>query len=385
MAIRYMDLGGGKRLNEIVMVGTHDAGIMSDTMKDNVQTQNLNIGEQAIAGVRFFDIRVAATSVTINGVKHIEMKTFHADGAFVKNETKQRLVNPSGAPGQARMETVTRSKLKAGDWGLSLHTVLTQAYAFVNSPAGNTEFLLLKFDKCTNWTLIAEACIDILGNNLYVGGGNINRKTLAELAGRVVVLFSDKGYKEHKALHGVAHPGILKFANLAKKDETTKTKPAYLTDFAGLQYYGNFGDTAMKTTTAKKISTNSKKQVTNMSDARLVPPDAIRMMYWTTTGLMQSIKERDEEMWRPPNLKGFLEAWNAGMGASVSAHSPGFGQPNQPGVFVAQQVKTYMPNIIMIDFAHISKSTLIYNLNRVAAGQISTDQSLIGIIVKTLG
>ncbi|HEY0928984.1 MAG TPA: hypothetical protein VGE27_03600 [Gemmatimonas sp.] len=381
MAIRYMDLGGGKRVNEIVMVGTHDAGIMGQEMKDNVQTQTLNIGQQAIAGVRFFDIRVAATTINVDGVKHIQMKTFHADGMFVKNETKKRMVNPTGLPGQARMETVTRSKLKMGDWGLSLHTVLSQALAFVQSPAGNTEFLLLKFDKCTNWTLIAEACIEILGANLYQGGGNINRKTLNELAGKVVVLFSDKGYKEHKALHGVAHPGILKFANLAKADEKTKARPAYQTSYDGLQYYGNFGDTAMKTSTEKKIKTNTKKQITNMTDARLVPPDAVRMMYWTTTGLMQSIKERDDEMWRPPNLKGFLEAWNSGMGASVSAHAPPI-NPNVPNIANAQTIKIYMPNIVMVDFAHISKSTLIYELNKVAAGQLSSDQTLMAFIVK---
>lgn len=384
MAIRYMDLGGGKQLNDIVIVGTHDAGILGAGMSANVQTQNLDIGQQAAVGVRFFDIRVAATSVSVNGVKHIEMKTFHADGMFVKNETKQRMVNPSGV-GQARMETVTRSKLKAGDWGLSLQNVLTQAQAFVAAPATNTEFLILKFDKCTNWPLIAEACVDVLGANLYTGGGNINRKTLNQLAGRVVVLFSDKGYKAQRAHHGVSYPGILKFVNLAKADEDSGTKPTYQTDFEGLQYYGNFGATAMKVTTSKKISTNSKKQTNNMTESRLVPPDAMRMMYWTTTGLKQSIKERDDEMWRPPNLKGFLEAWKAGMGVSVSAHSPHFGQVNAPGIFMAQQIKTYMPNIIMIDFAEISKSTLIYNLNRVAAGEISSDQSFIGLLVSTLG
>ena len=382
MAIRYMDLGGGKRLNEIVIVGTHDAGITSG--KSNVKTQTLDIAGQAAAGVRFFDVRVAATSVTVNGVKHIEMKTFHADGMFVKNETKQRMVNPSGLPNQARMETVTRSKLKAGDWGLSLDTVLTQARDFVTTPATSSEFLILKFDKCTNWPLIAEACISVLGPTLYTGGGNINRKTLNELAGHVVVLFSPAGHRAHLyAEHGLANPGILKFANLAKADDDG-ARQAYNTTYDGLQYFGNFGDTAMKTTTAKKISTNTKKQVSHMTEARLVPPDAIRMMYWTTTGLNQSIKERDTEMWRPPHLRGFLEAWNAGMGASVSAHAPPVVH-GQPHIATATQIKVYMPNIIMIDFAERSKTTLIYNLNRVAAGEISTDESYMGILIQAMG
>jgi hypothetical protein len=186
------------------------------------------------------------------------------------------------------------------------------------------------------------------------------------------------------AEHGVVHPGILSFANLAKKDKKTKTAPTYQTNYNGLQYYGNFGATAMKTTRSKKISTNSSKQLKNMSASHLVPPDAIRMMYWTTTGLKESIADRDAEMWRPPNLRGFLEAWNAGMGASVSAHANFIGAGMHGGV-VGHQIKTFMPNIIMIDFAELSKTTLIYNLNHVAAGQISADQSFIGLLVNNLG
>jgi hypothetical protein len=264
--------------------------------------------------------------------------------------------------------------------------VLSQAQAFVSNPATATEFLILKFDKCTNWPLIAEACIDVLGANLYVGGGNINRKTLNELAGHVVVLFSDGGYKALKAQHGVVHPGIMRFANLAKKDESTGAKTAYLPTYEGLQYYGNFGDTAMKTTREKKIKANAKKQLTFMSEARLAPPDVIRMMYWTTTGLKENIQSRDKEMWQPPNLAGFMEAWSAGMGASVSAHAHHpLGGPGLPPVAVAHQIKVYMPNIIMIDFAELAKTTLIFNLNKVAAGQISADQSYIGLLVAALG
>ncbi len=384
MPVSYISLGGAKRLNEIVIVGTHDAGITQGA--GNVQTQNLSIAEQAQAGVRFFDIRVAATTTTVNGVKTLDMKTFHADGLFVKNEKKTRQVNPSGV-GVARMEKVVRSKLRAGDWGESLHAVLTQAQAFVSAAATGTEFLILKFDKCTNWPLIAEACIDILGASLYTAGGNINRKTLHELAGRVVVLFGDGGYKALMAQHGVVPPGILRFSNLAKKDEATGAKGAYLPDFNGLQYYGNFGDTAMKTSRSKKLKANTKKQVQFMTEARLAPPDVLRMMYWTTTGLKENIQDRDKSMWQPPNLRGFMEAWKAGMGASVSAHArhPIGGGGIGGNAAVAHQIKTYMPNIIMIDFAELSKTTLIYNLNRVAAGQISADQSYIGQLVSVLG
>ncbi len=52
---------------------------------------------------------------------------------------------------------------------------------------------------------------------------------------------------------------------------------------------------------------------------------------------------------------------------------------------MAHQIKVYMPNIIMIDFAELSKTTLIYNLNQVAAGQISANNSFIGQLVAVLG
>ncbi len=378
MPISYIGLGGAKRLNEIVIVGTHDAGITGGN--GNVQTQNLDIAGQADAGVRFFDIRVAAKTVEVNGVKTVDMRTFHADGMFVKNEQKMRQVNPSGV-GAPRMEQVSRSKLRAGDWGLTLEMVLRQALAFVSALPTATEFLILKFDKCTNWPLIAEACRDILGASLYVGGGNLNRKTLHQLAGHVVVLFSDGGIKALTAFHGQVPPGIMRFANLAKKDESTGVKAAYATDFEGLQYYGNFGDTAMKTTRAKKIKENTKKQTQFMTDARLTPPDVIRMMYWTTTGLKENIGDRDAAMWRPPNLVGFLEAWNAGMGSSVSAHAP---HP-LAGQGMANQLKRYMPNIIMLDFANLEKAALIYDLNHVAAGQITANQTLMAQLIDAVG
>ena len=59
--ITYYELGASKQLNEIVVAGSHDAGITSGGT--NVKTQALDIGEQAQAGVRVFDLRIAATSV----------------------------------------------------------------------------------------------------------------------------------------------------------------------------------------------------------------------------------------------------------------------------------------------------------------------------------
>ena len=56
--IRYIALGEDKQLNEIVVAGSHDAGITGGDK--NERTQSLNIAEQAKAGIRVFDLRIAA-------------------------------------------------------------------------------------------------------------------------------------------------------------------------------------------------------------------------------------------------------------------------------------------------------------------------------------
>jgi hypothetical protein len=69
-----------KRLNEIVMAGSHDAGIASGAA--NAKTQSLDIFLQATAGVRLFDLRIAARTVSSGGVlgKEAQMKAYHAGG-----------------------------------------------------------------------------------------------------------------------------------------------------------------------------------------------------------------------------------------------------------------------------------------------------------------
>src|SRR5262249_38233513 len=70
------------------------------------------------------------------------------------------------------------STLKYGGWGLSLTSILTDARHFVEN--NNTEFLLLKFDKCKNWELIARAAVAVLGNTLYNDRANLNTKQLVD-------------------------------------------------------------------------------------------------------------------------------------------------------------------------------------------------------------
>ena len=83
--ITYYGLGAGKRLNEIVIAGSHDAGITSGGA--NVQTQNVDIAGQAVAGVRLFDLRIAGRAMMLTSPQHtgkvMSLTAFHADGVLM--------------------------------------------------------------------------------------------------------------------------------------------------------------------------------------------------------------------------------------------------------------------------------------------------------------
>ncbi|HEX4936805.1 MAG TPA: hypothetical protein VFV33_26670, partial [Gemmatimonadaceae bacterium] len=205
--INYFELGKDRLLHDIVFAGTHDAGITGGGK--GVQTQTLNIGEQAMKGVRFFDVRIAAAVTSKkdeSGRSVAELRAFHADDKVVfKFDRKVAMA------GKSDPVHLKQSKLAGGAFGLGLTEMLQQARNFVHSSVGKTEFLMLKFDKCTNWGLIAEACRSVLGLALYTDGGNLNTKPLGELSGKVIVLFSNSGYQE---LGGDTR-GILRFKNLS--------------------------------------------------------------------------------------------------------------------------------------------------------------------------
>lgn len=351
--IRYYDLGGDRRLNEIVMAGSHDAGITSGGA--NVQTQDLKIDEQAAAGVRLFDLRIAGEKVS--GQRHgddkvVKLRAFHANEKLVKDEVKTRY-----APDVGRTQDVTRSKLSAGEFGLGLSRMLKQARRFVK---GHTsEFLLLKFDKCRNWDLIAEVCGDVLGDVLYTGGGNLNTTRLRKLKGKVVVLFTREGLDAiPTGLRGAG--GILGIKNL-------KGGGTYDPDYQGLQYTGKGGTSVARA--YGKIGENVRKQRKLMSEGAAGDPNVMGMMYWTTTGLNESIRDRNDLMWNARNVKKLKALWRGGLSEAIEERIANHIDPTSYAS--APILKTFMPNFVMIDFADAEKCKVIYRLNRVAATELT--------------
>ena len=355
--INSFKLGPNKQLNEIVVAGSHDAGITAGG--GNVRTQARDIAGQAKAGVRVFDLRIAAATVasTPGGQKVAELKAFHADGKLMKNEAKPRSFAGTHAP-----VDMTRTKLRGGAFGAGLAEMLDGAKRFVESAEGGNEFLILKFDKCLNWPLIAEACITVLGKSIYKGGGNLNTTQLKDLKGKVIVVFSGEGVK---ALHSMAGPsdGILSFKNLYDKSGGA----AYSKSFAGLQYYGKGGTSVMKP--FGKLDQNEKKQRKLMDGAKLIGPDVMGMMYWTTTGMFESIKKRNDKMWDSPNVVRLKKLWAQGLEEFVETRNPLY-VPSGSAATVSAR-KRYMPNIIMIDFADDAKCQQIHDLNTLSDSDLA--------------
>lgn len=347
--IEYNDLGPDKKLNEIVMAGSHDAGITGGG--SNVKTQNLDIYLQAQAGVRIFDLRIAAATVAgvAGGAKRAELMAFHADGMLQSKATTTRHV-----VGVNRTQVIERTKLRGGAFGMGLNAMLADAKRFVEDYPN--EFLLLKFDKCTNWELIAETCVATLGATRYTAGGNLNTKSLRDLRGKVIPLFTGDGIDAIS--HGPFAPpasGILAIKNL------NGGKSNYQDRFDGLQYHGKGGTSPFNP--FKKIKQNLKKQTKIMTSGGEGNPQVMGMMYWTTTGLTESIEDRDRGMWTQPKVAALKRMWNEGLENAIESRAGKYASIN--GFGGGYRLKSFMPNFIMIDFADETKCREIFDLNTV--------------------
>jgi len=202
----------------------------------------------------------------------------------------------------------------------------------------------------------------VLNDALYKGGGNLNTTTLRDLAGKVVVLFSSKGVSEVSGLFG-PQDGILGFKNLYDNDGGANT---YTDQFDGLQYFGKGGTSVFKP--FKKMSQNVSKQGKVLQGAKaaasLQSPELMAMMYWTSTGMLESIKSRDKKMWDPPNVYKMKRLWASGLSEITEYRNPLTLPPNSP--LVGPTRKRCMPNIVMIDFADQRRCQTIRDLNNLS-------------------
>ncbi|HEY1789654.1 MAG TPA: hypothetical protein VGJ73_16015 [Verrucomicrobiae bacterium] len=349
MSIRYKNLGGTKRLQEIVFAGSHDASITSGDV--NAQTQDLNIGDQAEAGVRLFDLRILAKGSSSGA----SLVGYHGDAWRPSTNTLT-----SQYSGQTQ-KVKTSKDMTYGVTGEKLSDMLNQGKAFVDR---TKEFLIFKFDKSTNYKLIGDYCVNLLGDSIYKSTNiEFSKLTLDDLAGKVVCVFNDKALTEMKPY--TEKNGILGWRSLKGKDGV---KP-YDSTYYGLQYYGKGGTSAgaFWRSDTDKMDENVKKQKKLMLAMAKVQDQSagnvLGMMYWTATGLKASIRKRNEEvLWGGTGIARMSQLWHEGLEESIS------NQLKMDKIKVLEyggirRVKTFFPNIVMIDFADPDKCQTIYDLN----------------------
>lgn len=339
--INYYELGPDKRLNEIVMAGSHDAGITFGN--GNTQTQDLDVYDQASAGVRVFDIRITAAVVKKGRAGEVvALKAYHGVGPSSKKDAVDIRT------GQA--ENAKIKSLWGGEYGMTLTKILGDSLNFVS--VNPTEFLILKFDKCHNWEMIAKACVSMLGNSIYKLGGNLNTKTLRELQGKVIVLFTEAGIQAVHHLYGIPQ-GILGIRNLYGSSSPYDEK------YHGLQYFGKGGTSIWKP--FNKVDQNITKQKKIMEKGGDGNPNVMGMMYWTSTGMNESIRDRNTGMWSAPNVARLKNMWDGGLNSAIMSRVNKYASIK--GFGGGQVLKAFMPNIVMIDFADQEKCKHIFELN----------------------
>jgi hypothetical protein len=361
MPIKYYDLGKQLQLNQIVMVGSHDAGITEGGK--NAKTQTKSIYEQAVCGVRMFDTRVAMFDTgEVKGDKpKVKMTTFHAPEQPVLMSHSTKSVYEKHKHTSEETEVTT---IRAGVQGESLKRVLKDSRKFVEDYP--TEFILLKFDHCYNWESIAFYCqkylISPTHNYLYTGSGDLNKLTLEEMQGKVFVLFQESGFQKLTEQYTQDASGINKIKNLYKSGPSTPYDP----NFRGLQYFGKGGTSLLKA--FGKPEQNFKKQGKIARKFTECDPRVMGMLYWTSTGMLESIENRNDKMWEGTNLEKLKELYSYGFYDSILSKVPH--NVNTTSHSAAALLSAAVPNIIMIDFVDDDKCSTIYNLNKLPSDKL---------------
>jgi hypothetical protein len=350
-AVEYYPLGQNKKVNEVVFAGSHDAAITSGGAR--AQTQKYGIYMQAWCGVRIFDIRISGQRKGLTGAK---LSAFHGDNT---PSTERKKVG-----GVKRDIEVTR--MVGGAWGMDLKDILSEALSYVTEY--DNEFLILKFDKSSNYEMILEACDAKLGNALYRKPGNIAEQTLSYMAGKVVCAFMPDGFKQLQKAGKDISDGVAQIVNLYGGGN----KP---NNIDGLIYYGKGGTSvaqpkkyALSAPVEGKFRQNIDKQSAILQDAnqKNLGSDVMRMMYWTQTGVVRSIKERDKKAWTLKSKDKLEQLWADGGYKELQTNAPQGTNLNSQ----ATNFNLYLPNFIMIDFADLHKGQTIRDLNDLSRAQL---------------
>ncbi len=326
-----------EKLCNITMPGSHDAGITKGSFREmgfmgnasSVTTQNLSVGEQALRGARFFDVRLK--------VDGGQLVTYHGP---LQGKYTSRI---------------------AGGTGQDFDEILYELLRFVKSHP--SEFVIVRLAHLTNpkrtFKLLSE-WMELNKGHFYKSIGNLANTLVARMSGKIIFVI------DHKSLNaaGMGLTGLHGFHALY---QNKKGKPIpEMTD--GLCICGEFsGNTKLE-----KIIDGQLKNYTIHDGHRCRSESKAHLycLYWTATSKspFNNIENsnkifRDnfgvvESMVESNTLKdipaiGNVKAWGEKISAErLVRNKLSLNHPTPP-------------NIVLYDFINEEQSLKIINLNRI--------------------
>jgi len=258
-------------LRQIVMPGSHDAGLADESYdglglfgsgKARTVTQSVGVGEQAVRGSRFFDVRIIKSGG--------RLKAYHS-------------------PEDTRV---------VGGVGQGFETILDELQGFVRS--NPTELVIIRLAHIKDSAEVFEALFDWMGKSalygkkngdfVYKSAGNLAGRFVSELAGKMIFLIDGKKLKPAKfkgRADGV--PGQADGFHKLYQNKGGKPLPE-VTD--GLCLCGEFASS----TDLAKIVASQTATYSNHDRHRTHGDSRVHLycLYWTSTG--GNIKENTKNV-----------------------------------------------------------------------------------------
>lgn len=350
----------GRRLDQIIIPGSHDAGLARNYQKDlfvfssaeKTVTQNEGVWYQALKGSRFFDVRIQK----IGG----QLSSFHTAPNLLRH-----------IPGVKNIKATKTDTRTMGASGQGFDRILNDLRQFVQD--NPTEFVIVRLSHLKDsadvfqelWQWIADA-----KNSQYVykGTGNLAAAMVGSLAGHVVFVIEARKFK-----HALTPPGGGPARIPGQADgfhafyQSKGGNLPSVTD--GLCVCGEFSN-------KKVLGQILEKQVTNYSrhdqhKNHRVDQAHLYSLYWTATG--GNIEENTNQQLTRDNFKKVRALVNDTLQknwgeALEEGTTPGykwrirFNQENLARTKFAVKSAS-IPNIILYDFINENMSQDIIDLN----------------------
>jgi hypothetical protein len=316
-------LPDSKWLRQIVMPGSHDAGVYGTVQTiirakalvkaEYTVCQHSDFFRQALAGSRFFDCRVFQRKVQ-------------------PGQYENRL-------GHFGMEKVKGSKQPTlGGFGGALDAVLGQSLDFVLSKP--SEFIILRFSHTYHPTECIQQVKDVIASQARYAGavykqtGNIAVKRIGDLQGKVIMVF-DEQFNHHIT----PTEGIQRF----------KKYKEGLDQIDGLSTCGTFSSSMKMSKVHEGAVGAVSKHVEHSSNPGT---GHLHFVYWQQTAGMFGEKDVYKTTSAPKQAG---VAWTGGAHANLSDIVQEFGQMDTKGRLAA--------NVISHDFVTGETCTEIIKMN----------------------